>query len=124
MAMLLLLSSGRGEFSRRGELAIDFAGDVALETPDDLRLGHALLGAPSHVVLGRLMGGETHDDDAPECAIGVPIAAMVEAMAAGGLSGGRRQWCHTAEIRERTLRAKSLRIVAGSHEHGSGDVGA
>ena len=69
------------------------------------------------------MGGETHDDDAPECAVGVPIAATVEAMATGGLSGGRRQRCHAAEVRERTLRAKSFRIVAGSHEHGSGDVG-
>ena len=101
--MLLLLSSDDGEFSRRGELAIDFAGDVALQTPDDLRLGHALLGAPSHVDLGRLVSGETHDDDAPECAIGVSIAAIVEAMATGSLSGGRRQWCDTAEIGEGTL---------------------
>jgi len=26
------------------------------------------------------MGGETHDDDAPECAVGVTIAAAVEPM--------------------------------------------
>lgn len=77
----LLLSSGCGKFSWRGELAIDFAGDVALETPNDLRLGHALLSAPSHVVLGRLMCGEAHDDESPERTVGVPIAAVVEAMA-------------------------------------------
>jgi hypothetical protein len=54
-------------------------------------------------MLGRLMGDETHDDDSPKRAIGVPIAAMVESMATAGLAGGRRQWCHAAEVREGTL---------------------
>jgi uncharacterized protein YndB with AHSA1/START domain len=44
----------------------------ALEASDDLRLGHPLLGAPRHVVLGRRIGGESHDDDAPERAVGMP----------------------------------------------------
>jgi hypothetical protein len=47
MAMLLLLSSGRGEFRRRRELAIDFAGDVALESAGPSRtrssLGRAVI---------------------------------------------------------------------------------
>ncbi len=51
----------------------------------------------------RLMGGESHDDDTPERAVGGAIAATVEPMATGGLSGQRRQRCHTTEIRERTF---------------------
>ena len=68
------------------ELSIDLPCHIALEASDDLRLGHALLGASSHVVLGRRIGGETHDDDAPEGAVGMTVAATVEPVATGGLA--------------------------------------
>ena len=97
------MSSRCGECDSRYELAIDLASDIAFETSDDLRLGHALLGASSHVGPGRRIGGETHDDDTPERAVGMPVAATVEPVATAGLARGRWQRCHTAEIRERTL---------------------
>ena len=66
-------------------------------------LDNALLGASSHVIPGWLMGGETHDDDSPECAVGVTVTATVEAMTTAGLSRGRRQRRHPAGTGERTL---------------------
>src|SRR5450631_3071017 len=60
-------------------------------------------GCAEHAVLGRLVSGETHDDDSPECAICVPIAATVEPKATARLSGGRRQRCRPVGVRERSL---------------------
>jgi hypothetical protein len=65
---------------------------LALEALDDLRLCHVFVCAPSHVGLRRLIGDETRDDDAPQRAVGVVVAA-VEAMTTAGLSGGRRLLC-------------------------------
>src|SRR5215217_1583603 len=87
---LLYTSSGlgrvlRGHVLEHGE---DLASHIALQAPDDLGLGLALLGAPGQVVPGRLVPAQPDDDDPVQRGVGLPIPAAVEAMAGGRARGG------------------------------------
>ena len=63
------------------ELGIDLAGDVTLETADDLCLRLALGGAALDVGAGRGMGAHPGDHDPPQGMVGLAVAAGVEAVA-------------------------------------------
>jgi len=54
------------------------------EAADDLLLGLSFLGSAGHVLLGGLVPTQSVDDDQIDRAVGVPVAAAVQAMAGGG----------------------------------------
>jgi hypothetical protein len=84
------------------ELLEDFAGDVALEGPDDLGLGSALGEAALHVGDGALVAlAEAGEDDPPEGVVGLAVAAVVEAVPSGGLAGAGVEGCDAADLGER-----------------------
>src|SRR5262245_35374563 len=95
-----------------GELAVDLAGDVALEDTDDLFGGASLLVAPLDVEPGAGVGAHAGDDDAPEGVVGLAVAAPIQPvtdnLAAGGFYGG-----HPAQVGPGGLGAKPLGVVAG-----------
>ncbi len=73
----------------------DLAGDITLEAPHDLSLGLAFGGAAGDVVLGRLVAAHADQGDAPQGAVGLPIAAAVQPVPVGTpgrnvLKGARR----------------------------------
>src|SRR4051812_5843763 len=76
-----LMESGRsGELSsveglEEGE---HLAGDVALETSDDLRLGLAFEGAAFDVGPGAELEAHAAHDDAPQCLIGLAVSCPVQ----------------------------------------------
>ena len=65
-----------------------FACEVALEAADHLLLGSSLGGAPGHVVPCRLVPAEADNDDAVEGAVGLAVAAAVDAVALLASRGG------------------------------------
>jgi hypothetical protein len=54
-----------GSVSGGAQAVVDLAGDIALETADDLCLGQALCGAPLDVGAGRGVGAHPGDHDPP-----------------------------------------------------------
>src|ERR1700733_660448 len=70
--------SRRSRDSPAREVAIYLAGDVALQDPDDLPLGAALLQAPFDVGLGLGVTGESDDHDAPQGVVGLAVATAIE----------------------------------------------
>jgi len=67
----------------------DFAGDVALEAAHDLGLGLALGSAASHVVPGGLVAAHADQGDAPQGAVGLPVAAAVQPVPVSPPGGDR-----------------------------------
>ncbi len=59
----------------------DLAGDVALEDADDLGFGSAFLEAAGDIGAGAGVGAHAGDDDDPEGAVGLAVAAAVEPLA-------------------------------------------
>src|SRR5688572_7983039 len=92
-----------GEVCR--ERAVDLAGDVALEAADDLGLGLALGGAALCVCSGALAVAQAADGDHVQRAVGVAVAAVVEAVTVGA-SGGCRDWAGAGERSERAVAAQ------------------
>lgn len=73
------------------EEEVDLAGEIALETADDLALGVALGGLLRYVGLGVRLLADPADDGEVEGSVGLPVAAAVEPV-----SLGRHQaklWC-------------------------------
>src|SRR5664280_2043364 len=67
------------------KMPIDLTGDVALQDPDDVPLGSPFLHSALEIVGGlRIMGNSDHDD-APQGAIGLPVATLMMAEMSGGL---------------------------------------
>jgi len=79
----------QGSVSGGAQAGVDLAGDVALETADDLGLRQALGGAPLDVGAGRGVGAHRGDHDRPPGVIGLAVAAGVEAVA-GALTPRKR----------------------------------
>jgi hypothetical protein len=59
------------------QLAVDLAGDVALEDADYLSLGKTFFGAAFEVAASPRIVNEPDHDDAPQGLVGLPIAATV-----------------------------------------------
>jgi hypothetical protein len=79
----------RGDVGEVGcEGVIGLAGDVALEAADDLALGLAFLGAPRGVGLGAWAVAQATDGDHVQRAVGVAVAAVVEACVRRMLGSG------------------------------------
>ena len=76
--MLLYLSSGFIEYlSRFLDGGVDFSGNIALETADDVTLTHSLSGSSPHVCLGPGVMRQSDKDDSIQSGIGLTIAAAV-----------------------------------------------
>ena len=67
-------------------MAVDLAGDVALEDAHDLRLGASVGEAAFDVGAGARIGAHAGEHDAPQSVIRLAVAAAVESMA-DGLAG-------------------------------------
>jgi hypothetical protein len=65
------------------EGVVDFASDRSFEAADDVGFAFAFLGAAGGVGLGAGAGAEAVDGDHVQRAIGLPVAAGVEAVAVG-----------------------------------------
>ena len=65
-----------GDLAAR-QVAVDLAGDIALEDADDLSLGKSIFGAALEVVAGSRIVNEPDHDDAPQGLVGLSIAAAV-----------------------------------------------
>ena len=86
-----------GESAAR-EIAIDLAGDVALEGPDDVPRGPSFL-HPAVELGGRLgVVGDRDHGDAPQGAVGLTIATVVPAIVTGGLPAAGRDRGHAAQV--------------------------
>src|SRR5580692_4830312 len=59
------------------QVAIDLAGDIALQDADDLVLGHSLLQPALEIDLGPRVVGDADNDDAPKRAVGLAIPTFV-----------------------------------------------
>ena len=82
--MLLYLSSCFIEYL--GSIAdggVDFASNVALETADDVALGHSLGSSSTHVCLGPEVMRQSDEDYALQSSIGLTVAAAVQAVPVG-----------------------------------------
>ena len=76
--MLLYLSRGLFEYrSRCLDGGVDLPGNVALETADDVALGHSLGDSSPHVCLGPGVMRQSDKDDSIQSGIGLTIAAAV-----------------------------------------------
>ena len=65
----------------RAQLAVDLAGDVALEAADDLRLGLAFGRAALGVGAGGRVRAQAGEHDPPQGVVGLAVTAGVEPVA-------------------------------------------
>ena len=72
------------------QVAIDLAGDVALQDPDDVPFGPSFLHPAFEVESGLRVVGDPDHDDAPERTVGLAVTTLVVAEMTGALSGVRR----------------------------------
>src|SRR5205823_8299971 len=82
------------------EEGVDLAGEVALEAADDVFGGETFGAAAGDVGAGGLVVAHAHDDGTVEGGVGVAVAAAVETVSAGGLTGAGGQWADAAEAGE------------------------
>ena len=80
------------------QVAVELAGDVALQDADDLVLGLAFLHPAFEVELGLRIVGDADHDDAPERAVGLAITTVVGLHLAVGLARTGRDGCDTAQV--------------------------
>src|SRR4051794_1900271 len=80
-------ASRSARFSAEG--VIGLARDVALEAADDLALGLAFGGATLRVGAGAVAAAQAADGDHVQAAVGVAVAAVVEAVSRHAPRGGR-----------------------------------
>ena len=78
-------------------MAVDLAGDVALEDADDLALGATLFHSALHVGLGLGIRRQPGDHDGPQGAVGLSIPAAVEPVA-GDLARGSLERRDPAQV--------------------------
>src|SRR5919204_2760574 len=105
----------RLDCGRRTQDGEDLAGDIAFETPHDLRLGLALSESPPHVGLGGRMPAKPHDDDAVERGISLAITASIETMALS-LARGGGDWVRPTQGCKGGLGAQTIWVIAGSDQ--------
>ena len=78
--MLLFWASGRRDGWWVGEVVVDLAGDVALQTAHDVELGQALFGAPLDIGPGRWVAAHADQGDAPQGVVGSAVPAAVDSL--------------------------------------------
>jgi hypothetical protein len=105
------------------EVAVDLAGDVALQAADDLVLRQAFGGAPLDVGARRRVSAHPGEHDPPQRVVGLAVAARVESPAGdfprrGGDRGDR------AQVRPGGLRPQPFRVVPGRDQQQGSGVGA
>ena len=86
-----------GESAAR-QVAIDLAGDVALQDPDDVPLGPSFLHSALEVGGGLGIVSDADHDDAPQRAVGLAVPTFVVTEMAGALARVGRDRRHTAEV--------------------------
>ena len=79
--MLLYLSSNFPKYlSRLLDGRVDFSGNIAFETADDITLAQSLGGSSTHVCLGLRVMTQSDDDYAIERGIGLTVTSSLESM--------------------------------------------
>src|SRR5438067_1527059 len=63
-----------------GQVSIDLAGDVALEHPDDLRLGEPFGNSPFDIDAGAFVAAHAGQHDAPQRMVRLAVPTRVQAM--------------------------------------------
>ena len=82
--MLLYMSSSLDEYLGRVlDHRIDFPGDIALETTNDVALAHSLRGATTHIRLGPRVMAQSDYDYAMESGVGLAVASAIESVSIG-----------------------------------------
>src|SRR5215216_3688902 len=95
--------------------AVGLTRDVALEAAEDLRLALPFGGPAPRVGACARAVAQAADGDQVQRAVGVAVAAVVEAVASG-LARGCRQRTGAAERSKRGLAAQALDVLPGAHE--------
>src|SRR5687768_15978844 len=117
---------GRERLDEVGEVGaervVGLAGDVALEAADDLLLGLALGDAPLGVGACAGAVAQAADGDHVQGAVGVAVAAVVEAVAVAA-AGGDRDRAGAAEGGERSVTAQPFDVLPGGDEQLPGVAG-
>ena len=78
---------------------VDLARQEAFEAADDLAFGPAIGRASGDVVTGGLVESHADDNGSKEGGVGLPVAAAIEAVPAGGHSGRGRDRARARSIR-------------------------
>src|SRR5215213_286826 len=110
--------------TRSWEGGVDLAGDVALETADDLAFAETFDGSSLHVVPGRLMVAHADDGDDVKGAVSGSVAATAEPVPAAGASAAGRLWGDTAKFGKGCLVTDPVGVIAGGGQELAGDLDA
>src|SRR5665648_316753 len=121
----LLCLSSRGGLAFRGsggavEVAVDLAGEVALEASTDLAEGAAFSGSALNVGAGGRVHAHAGDDGHVERAVEATVTAAVDAVS-DGVAGRRRNWVHTGEAGERRFGSDAAQVRPRGQRHRGGD---
>ena len=101
------------------ERVVELASYVALEASDDLGLRFAFGGPSLGVGAGALAVAQPAHCDHVQRAVGVPVAAIVEAVAVGA-SGRDGQRAGAAQRGERRFASQSLDVLASGDQERAG----
>src|SRR5215212_997490 len=107
-----------------GQRCVDLAGDVALQTADDLAFAETFDGSSLHVVPGGWWVAHADDGDDVKGAVSGPVAAAAETVPAAGASAAGRLWGDAAEFGKGCLVPDPVGVVAGGGEELAGDLDA
>jgi len=124
--MLLYLSSrleGGKAGGRPRQGCEHFPGDVALEAADDLPFAQAFCGPSREVGTGWGVVAQPDNGDHVERAVGCPVAAAAQSVAAGGPAAAGRLGSCPAELGEGSLAADAVGVVAGGDQELAGTLG-
>jgi hypothetical protein len=102
-------------------VGVDLAGDVALQTAQDVELGEALVGPPLDIGPGWWVAVHADQGDAPQGVVGAAVTSPVEPVAVGA-TRGRGDGRGTAQVGEGGFGAEPLGIVAGGDQQLAGGV--
>ena len=98
-----------------GEQVVDLSGDVSFQAADDLSAGFAFGLAFLDVCDGGRVVAHTNRCDAPECVVGLAVAAAVEPVSYG-LPGGRLDGTCAAQGSEGRFRLHAVGVVTGCNQ--------
>src|SRR5674476_1064850 len=124
-SMNLLCLSSRGGLAFLGccgavEVAVDLAGEVALEASTDLAEGAAFSGSALNVGAGGRVHAHAGDDGHVERAVEATVTAAVDAVS-DGVAGRRRNWVHAGEAGERRFGSDAAQVRPRGQRHRGGD---
>src|SRR5665647_298947 len=121
----LLCLSSRGGLAFLGccgavEVAVDLAGEVALEASTDLAEGAAFSGSALNVGAGGRVHAHAGDDGHVERAVEATVTAAVDAVS-DGVAGRRRNRVHAGEAGERRFGSDAAQVRPRGQRHRGGD---